>query len=204
VDSGKLVREFRTVPLRVPPAGAARVWGAIAAPYGEGSMIAPAVVMAYQAGKRFDRGHEEPVFSVAFSPDGKQLATGSGGLERVIKIWNVEDGALLRDLNNATLKRAPLAQGSQSHPGWVYGLRWTKDGKRIVSVGDAPLNKGYLAVWDAAAGKLLHGEELPLGSFFSVALAPDGQHLLIGAGPRGRPTPEFNSAYLMKMPEAGK
>ena len=54
----------------------------------------------------------------------------------------------------------------QSHPGWVYGVRYTPDGKRLVSVGDAPLNKGYLAVWDAADGKLLYGEELPLGVFY--------------------------------------
>ena len=87
----------------------------------------------------------------------------------------------------------------QSHPGWIYALRFTKDGK-LVSVGDAPINKGYLAVWNPQEGKLLYGEELPMGSFYSVAVSPDGDRLAIAAGPRGRPTPGFNSGYVVKMP----
>jgi len=52
------------------------------------------------------------------------------------------------------LKRAPGFE--QSHPGWIYGLQYTADGKRLVSAGLAPGNKGYLAVWEPDAGKLLH------------------------------------------------
>jgi WD40 repeat protein len=148
--------------------------------------------------KEFEKGHRESVFSVAFSPDGKRLASGSGGLERVIKIWNVADGAVLRDLDNPKLKHThPEAQ---SHPGWVYSLRYTRDGKRLVSAGDAPLNKGYVAIWDPDHGKLLYGEEMALGTFYAVALSPDENLLAVAAGPRGRPTADFNSAYLFKMP----
>src|SRR5207244_653270 len=132
----------------------------------------------------------------------KHLASGSGGLERVIKIWNVADGSVVRDLDNPKLKHPHPA--AQSHPGWVYGLRYTRDGKRLVSAGDAPLNKGYLAVWDPEGGKLLDGEELPLGTFYGVALSPDETLLAVAAGPRGRPTPEFNCAYLLRMPGMGK
>jgi WD40 repeat protein len=147
--------------------------------------------------KEFEKGHQDGVFSAAFSPDGKFLASGSSGLERVIKIWNVADGSVVRDLANPAIKSSPPA----SHPGWVYNLRYTKDGKRLVSVGDAPLNKGFLAVWDPAAGKMLYGETMPLGTFFGLAISPNDQFLAIGAGPRGRPTPNFNSAYLVKMPK---
>jgi WD40 repeat protein len=199
--SGKLIREFKTVPLRVPPQVGARTFGLLRSPHKEGPLVAAWTLVASLDKKSFDRGHEDTVFSLAFSPDGKYLASGSGGLERAIKIWKVEDATLVRDLNNPKLKRAPGAV-IQSHPGWVYGVRYTPDGKRLLSAGDAPLNKGYLAMWDAASGKLLYGEELPLGVFYSLAVSPDGAKLALGAGPRGRPQPELNCAYLLKLPEA--
>jgi WD40 repeat protein len=203
VNKGTLIREFKTIPLRPAPQVAARVVGVLASPHREGLLVAPLTFLASLDKKAFDKGHEDSIFSVAFSPDGKHLASGSGGLERVIKIWNIADATLVRDLDNPKLKRRTSA-APQSHPGWVYSLRYTVDGKRLVSAGDAPLNKGYLAVWDPASGKLLHGEEMSLGVFYSVALAPGGKVLAVGAGPRGRPTPELNSAYLLKMPETGK
>jgi WD40 repeat protein len=147
--------------------------------------------------KTFPQGHQESVFCLAFSSDNKFLASGSGGQERLIKIWSVADGKLLRELDNPNLKRLPKI--AQSHPGWVYSLRFSRDGKRLVSAGDAPLNKGYLAVWGADDGKLLRGVELPLGSFYSLALSPDDQVLAVGAGPRGRPQPQLNCAYLLRI-----
>src|SRR5262249_37232992 len=68
--------------------------------------------------KDFEKGHQDGVFSAAFSPDGKWLASGSGGLERIIKIWNVADGSVVRDLVNPRLKTTPPV----AHPGWVYSL----------------------------------------------------------------------------------
>jgi WD40 repeat protein len=144
----------------------------------------------------FEKGHREGVFCATFSPDGKILASGSGGLERVIKFWNVADGSLLRDLINPQMPATPPV----SHPGWVYGLRFTADGKHLMSVGDAPLNKGFLAVWNTTDGKMLFGDTLPLGNFFGLAISPGDQHLAVGAGSRGRPNPTLNNGYLLKMP----
>ena len=115
--------------------------------------------------KDFEKGHRDGIFSAAISPDGKLLASGSGGLERVIKIWNTADGSVIRDLSNPHIKANPVA----SHPGWVYSLAFTHDGKYLVSAGDAPVNKGFLGVWDPASGKMLYGETMLLGTFFSVA-----------------------------------
>lgn len=149
--------------------------------------------------KEFEKGHQEPVQSAALSPDGKFLASGSSGLERVIKIWNVADGSLVRDLANPTMKSAPN-QPPYSHPGLILGLRFTKDGKYLISAGDAPRNEGYLAVWDWQAGKMLYGETLPLGVFHGMALSPDEKLLALPAGSRGRPNPDFNTVYLLRPP----
>jgi hypothetical protein len=82
-------------------------------------------------------------------------------------------------------------------------VRFTADGKQLVAVGQAPRNHGYLALWSVADGKLLSGEALPLGLFYSVALAPDGKTIAVGTGPRGRlgaGLQEGNPFYILKMP----
>ncbi len=68
--------------------------------------------------KEFVKGHQEPVYSAAFSPDGKFIASGSSGLERTIKIWNLGDGSVARDLVNPNFKTAPSFPPA-SHPGAI-------------------------------------------------------------------------------------
>jgi WD40 repeat protein len=143
------------------------------------------------------KGHQDPVFCAAFSPDGKFLVSGSAGLERLIKIWNVADGSLVRDLVNPKLgSKGP----PHSHPGWVYQVRFTSDGKYLVSAGDAPLNKGYLAIWNFADGTLLHGDTTPLGAVFGLAMSPTDNMLALGAGPRRLGSTENHPAYLLRWP----
>jgi WD40 repeat protein len=153
--------------------------------------------------KDFEKGHREPVFCAAFSPDGKTVASGSAGLERAIKLWNVADGTVVREFVNPNLK--PSAGGPPpAHPGWVYGVKFTPDGKYLVSVGEAPKRKGYLAVWNVADGKLLYGEELALGSFYSLAVSPDGKQIAVAAGFTGGAAQDANYCYILKMPDAVK
>jgi WD40 repeat protein len=155
--------------------------------------------------KDFEKGHQEPVYAAAFSPDGKFIASGSSGLERTIKIWNLGDGSVARDLTNPNYKTAPMFPPA-SHPGSVTNLRFTRDGKHLVSVGDAPGNKGFLAVWDWQAGKMLASSESQLGVFYGLALSPDQKTLVVSAGNRDRKfaSPDFNAAYLLKMPTPRK
>jgi WD40 repeat protein len=154
--------------------------------------------------KEFDKGHQEPVYTAAFSTDGMFIASGSSGLERVIKIWSM-DGKVVRDLENPGYKTSPSFPPS-SHPGSVTNLRFTKDGKHLISVGDAPGNKGFLAVWDWQAGKLLYSNTAHLGVYYGLALAPDEKTLAVTAGNRDRKgaSPDFNAAYIMKIPTPGK
>jgi WD40 repeat protein len=148
--------------------------------------------------KTSPHGHFEEVYAAAFSADGKLIATGSGGVEKVIKLWKADDGSFIRDLIHPdyTREKGP----AQSHPGWITHLQFLRDG-RLIAVGDAPRNEGYLSVWDTRDGRVLQSEALPLGTVYGFALSGDEKLLAIGAGSRGnRPSGELNQAYLIRVP----
>jgi WD40 repeat protein len=153
--------------------------------------------------KDFEKGHRDGVFCVAFSPDGKTLVSGSS--DRSVKLWNVADGTVTREFVNPNVKAGPAPAPPLAHPGWVYGVRFVQDGKYVISLGGAPMNKGFLGVWNVADGKMLLGEELPLGSFFALAVSPDGKSLAVGTGTSGRAAgQDGNTSYVLKMPEVVK
>ena len=61
-------------------------------------------------------GHTNVVFTVAFAPDGKTLA--SGGYDQSLRLWDVASGRELRSI---------------SHPAAVRALAFSADGKFIAS-----------------------------------------------------------------------
>ena len=93
---------------------------------------------------------------------------------------------------------APGIKGEpgQSHPGGVYQLRFTPDEKYLVSIGPAPRNQGYLAVWNVADGKLVAGWDVPFGPLFGLAMTPDGKNLLLGCGPKVRQVSEAEAVII--------
>jgi WD40 repeat protein/tRNA A-37 threonylcarbamoyl transferase component Bud32 len=90
------------------------------------------------------RGHTQHVLGVAFSPDGRRLASASGAwrthdaFERrpgEIKIWDVASGTEIRTL--------------KGHNGAVTGVAFSPDGNRLASSG----GDRTLKIWDPSTGR---------------------------------------------------
>ncbi len=148
--------------------------------------------------KEFPKGHRDQIFCAVFTKDGKFVATGSS--DRMIKLWNVADGSVVREFANANIKQMPAPESPEAHPGWVYGLRFSADEKTLYSVGSAPKNRGYLAAWNVADGKMLSAQQIANGPIYSVSLSKDGSQLLFGCGSADRQVPAAE-ALLVPVPK---
>ncbi len=107
------------------------------------------------------KGHGDVVLSLAFSPDGKYLASGSGDF--TVRVWDVG-------------RMAPVST-LEGHKDAVYALAWLPDGRRLVS---GALERD-LILWDALSGerlKTLSGHENVVRA---AAVSPDGRYIASGS-----------------------
>jgi tricorn protease-like protein len=144
--------------------------------------------------KEFEKGHRDSVLAVAFSPDGKQIV--SGGMDKTVKIWDVASGTVVREMINPGFK-IEMGQPPLAHPGWVNGVIWTASNK-IVSAGNAPRLKGYLAIWDAGSGKMLSGRELDIGAIHGVAISADEKKIALATGGSVRAERDLNVIQVIE------
>jgi RNA polymerase sigma factor (sigma-70 family) len=111
-------------------------------------------------------GHRRMVCAVAFSPDGKTLA--SGGDDRSILLWDVAAGKQFHNL--------------RGHEGAIGALAFSPDGQVLASAGNGPNGDESLRLWDVATGKLLHRIRRGYCDTSSVAFSPDGRSVAVAAG----------------------
>lgn len=127
--------------------------------------------------------HLAIVESLALSPDGKLLATGS---YQELAIWDVEMGALLR-------KQGGFADR-------VVALSFTPDGKLLATGGGAPTVEGEIKIFDVATGKLVvdiaraHSDTV-----CGVAISPDGGKLATAGADFAVKVFEVPSGKLLKV-----
>jgi glucose repression regulatory protein TUP1 len=116
-------------------------------------------------------GHESEIYSLAFSPDGNFLVSGSG--DRSAHIWDLRSGEKRFVL---TIDPEPSADGRGDDAG-VTSVAVSPDGK-LVAAGSLDYS---VRVWDLHSGILVDRLQGHKDSVYSVAFAPDGKWLVSGS-----------------------
>jgi ribosome assembly protein 4 len=101
-------------------------------------VFAPQAVFHVEAVSRCSgsiAGHSDSVVSVAFSPDGTRLASGSG--DTTVRFW---------DINTETPQFT-----CRAHKHWVLAIAWAPNGRRLASAD----KNGTIFIWDPKTGEQL-------------------------------------------------
>ena len=131
--------------------------------------------------------HKDIVTHLAFSPDGKFLATAS--YDSTIQLWNPNNGKPIRKLSG--------------HTGAVHSVSWAPD-SRILASASADHS---IKIWDTTTGQLLDTRSQPTGEQYTVTITPDGKHFLATGADKqirlwkllSRRKPEINPLLLVRF-----
>ncbi|MBM5817458.1 MAG: hypothetical protein FJ083_13005, partial [Cyanobacteria bacterium K_Offshore_surface_m2_239] len=125
-------------------------------------------------------GIADAVYSVAFSPDGKHIVSGSSN--NILRLWDSATGKLIGE---------PL----RGHTSWVLPVAFSPDGKLIIS----GARDKTVRLWNAATGKqiglALQGHA---DSVFSVAFSPDGRRIVSGSSDKTLRIWDITNIYISR------
>jgi RNA polymerase sigma factor (sigma-70 family) len=140
--------------------------------YGDGGVaVADGTTFEHKA---LLKGLSDTVTCLAFRPDGMALAAGSGDPSKnhnpgMVRVWDLENGG---------------ERCTHTHPGEVCLVRFSADGKNIISASSG--TESVVKTWDVRANREIAKTVGPGGRFFGgVALSPDGKTFATGIDPVG-------------------
>ncbi len=110
------------------------------------------------------RGHTDAVYNVAWSPDGRRIA--SGGADTTVQVWNPNTGEVLR-----------IYRG---HTGTVNSVAWSPNSQRLASA-DSDGTIGTVRVWDSSSGHTLL-TKVYADHVSRIAWSPDGRWIASASG----------------------
>ena len=98
---------------------------------------------------------------MAFSPDGRTVASGSE--DNTLKLWDSTSGSMLHDL--------------AGHTGRVFSVAFSPDGRTVASGSD----DNTLKLWDVVTGRLLEtlNKDAPKGNDVGAVAFVDGGRTLV-------------------------
>ena len=123
-------------------------------------------------------GHTGCVNSVAYSPDGTKIISGSW--DKTIKIWNANYGVCLQTL--------------EGHSSFVGPVAYSPDGTKIISGSEDETVK----IWDANTGECLKTLEGHSWIVHSVAYSPDGTKIVSGSSDKTVKIWDANTGECLK------
>ena len=109
-------------------------------------------------------GHTAGLHSLAYSPDGRYIATSSDSPDTAVKVWDAQTGTELYSFG--------------PNPGRAWGLAFSPDSNQLGAGGQG----GYIKVWDMTTGEEVSNMTGQASTISTVGFTPDGQQLISGGG----------------------
>jgi RNA polymerase sigma factor (sigma-70 family) len=172
VTTGKVTGQFpkETGPVMAfafSPDGRTLVTGSDAKPREPSILKLWDVANRKEIGRLEEHGHHGAIYSLAFSLDGKTLASVDN---YTVRLWDV-----------ATYKQRPLSVFGLKETAGLGSVVFSPDGKTLAATADR-----YIRLWDVASGKELAWEGGHWAAINRLTYSPDGK--ILASAAEGEPT----------------